>query len=147
MPVNRQSIKCLLNSERYSEGASSSWEPTTFSKITHFVKQLIVPFKSLILDFPGGAVDWSPPANEGDTGWVQPWPGRFHMPQSSETHAPQFLSLWAATPEAHVPYSLCSTTGKATRLRSLHIAMKSGPRSWKSEKAHTKQRRPSTAKK
>ena len=45
MPVNRQSIKCLLNTERYSKALL---ENPPFSKITHFAKQLLVPFKSLI---------------------------------------------------------------------------------------------------
>ena len=87
MPVNRQSIKCLLNSERYSEGAGSSWEPSTFSKITRFVKQLIVPFKSLILDCPGGAVEST--ANEGDTGWVQPWSVK--SPHATEQRSPRTI--------------------------------------------------------
>ena len=35
-----------------------------------------------VLDFPGGVVNESPPANAGDMSLV-PGPGRFHMPQSN----------------------------------------------------------------
>ena len=80
-----------------------------------------------ILDFPGGPVVRSPPANAGDTGLI-PGPGGSHMPRSSSARAlqllslcsrahepqllklahsgarmPQLLSLSAVTTEAHVP--------------------------------------------
>ena len=42
--------------------------------------------------FPGGSVVKNLPASAGDTGSI-PGPGRCHMPQSSEAHAPQLLSL------------------------------------------------------
>ena len=38
--------------------------------------------KEAIVDFPGGAVVASPPANAGDTG-SSPGPGRSHMPRNS----------------------------------------------------------------
>ena len=41
-------------------------------------------------DFPGGTVDGSPPAKAGSTGSI-PSPGRFHMPQGNEAHAPRPL--------------------------------------------------------
>ena len=41
-------------------------------------------------DFPGGPVVRSLPSNAGDMGLI-PGLGRFHMPQNSETRAPQTL--------------------------------------------------------
>ena len=38
--------------------------------------------KSIVKDFPDGAVDKNPPANVEDTGLI-PGLGRFHMPQSN----------------------------------------------------------------
>ena len=67
--------------------------------------------------FPGGTVVKNPPANAGDTG-LSPGPGRSHMPQSNQDHAPQLPSLRsrahepqllsprAATTEAHAPQPL-----------------------------------------
>ena len=43
-------------------------------------------------DFPGGAVVKNLPANAGDMGSI-PGPGRSHMPQSNEVHAPPLLRL------------------------------------------------------
>ena len=43
------------------------------------------------MDFPGGPVVKSLPANEGDTGSI-PYLGRFHMPQGNEARVPQLLS-------------------------------------------------------
>ena len=42
-------------------------------------------------DCPGGTVADRPPAKAGDTGSI-PGPGGLHMPQSSQTCAPQPLS-------------------------------------------------------
>ena len=42
--------------------------------------------------FPAGAVVENLPANAGDTG-LSPGLGRYHMPRSNWTHAPQLLSL------------------------------------------------------
>ena len=39
-------------------------------------------YKSLLRDFPAGAVVKNPPANAGDTG-SRPGPGRSHMPWSN----------------------------------------------------------------
>ena len=39
-------------------------------------------FKEHVMDFSGGVVVKSPPANVGDTGSI-PGPGRFHMPWSN----------------------------------------------------------------
>ena len=102
--------------------------------------------------FPGGTVVENPPANAGDTG-SSPGPGRSHMPQSNEAHAPQLLSLCsrarapqllsprAATTEARAPTArACST------MRSPHTATKSSPRSPQLEKARAQQQRPNTAK-
>ena len=44
----------------------------------------------------------NPPANAGDTS-SSPGPGKSHMPQSNEAHAPQLLSL---SSRAHVPQLL-----------------------------------------
>ena len=38
--------------------------------------------KTVLGDFPGGAVVKNPPANAGDTG-LSPGPGRSHMPRSN----------------------------------------------------------------
>ena len=40
-----------------------------------------------LLDFPGGAVHKSLPANSGDIGSI-PGPGRFHMPHSNQALVP-----------------------------------------------------------
>ena len=53
-------------------------------------------------DFPGGTVVKNPPANVGDTG-SSPDPGRSHMPQSNQAHAPQLLSPRPTTAEAREP--------------------------------------------
>ena len=53
-------------------------------------------------DIPGGSMDKNLPANSGDTVSI-PGPGRFHMPRSNWTEAPQLLSPRAATAEAGVP--------------------------------------------
>ena len=45
-------------------------------------------------DFPGGTVDWNPPANARDMGLI-PGPGGFHMPWSNQ-------GLHAATTKARV---------------------------------------------
>ena len=47
-------------------------------------------------------MDKNPPANAGDTGLI-PGPGRFHVPQDKEAHAPQLLSLRVATTQVCVP--------------------------------------------
>ena len=47
-------------------------------------------FKKMLGDFPGDAVFKNPPANAGDTG-SGPGPGRSHVPQSNEAHAPQLM--------------------------------------------------------
>ena len=40
------------------------------------------PFRTSIVDFPGGAVVKNPPANAGNTG-LSPGLGRSHMPRSN----------------------------------------------------------------
>ena len=45
-------------------------------------KAMSFPSKTVIADFPGGAVDRNPPANAGDMGSI-PGLGRFHMPGSN----------------------------------------------------------------
>ena len=87
--------------------------------------------------FPGGAVVENLPANAGHTG-SSPGLGRSHMPRSNQAHEPQLLSLSV--------WSLCSTTREAAIVRGPHIAMKSGPRLLKLEKALAQKRRPNTAK-
>ena len=59
------------------------------------------------MDFPGGPVVKNPPANAEGAGLIF-GPGRFHMPQGNQAHAPQLLSPCATTTEAHTPQSLCS---------------------------------------
>ena len=53
------------------------------------------------MGFPGGAVVENPPASAGDTG-SSPGPGRSHMPQSSQAHAPQLLSLHSTAREQRI---------------------------------------------
>ena len=86
--------------------------------------------------FPGGAVVESLPANAGNTG-SSPGLGGSHMPRSSWACEPQLLSLRV--------WSLCSATGEAVMVRGPRIAMKSGPRLPRLEKALTQKRRPNTA--
>ena len=53
---------------------------------------ILCSHKTLLEDFPGGAVVKNLPANAGDTGSI-PDPGRSYMPQSNEAPGPQLLSL------------------------------------------------------
>ena len=48
--------------------------------------------RNLRWGFPGGPATKNPPANAGNTDSV-PGPGRSHMPQSTQAHVPQLLSL------------------------------------------------------
>ena len=52
--------------------------------------ELKVTFKNEAESFPGGTVDWNPPASAGDMGSI-PGLGRSHMPRSSWAHVPQLL--------------------------------------------------------
>ena len=87
--------------------------------------------------FPGGAVVESPPASAGDAG-SSPGLGRSHMPRSGWACEPQLLSLRV--------WSLCSAVGEAATVRGPRIAMRSGPRLPRLEKALAQKRRPNTAK-
>ena len=91
----------------------------------------------MIRGFPGGAVIESLPANAGDTG-SGPALGGSHMPQSGWAREPQLLSLRV--------WSLCSATREAAMVGGPHIAMRSGPRLPRLEKALAQERRPNTAK-
>ena len=46
-------------------------------------KSMSFPSKTVIAEFPGGAVDRNPPANAGDMGSI-PGLGRLHMLQSTQ---------------------------------------------------------------
>ena len=92
--------------------------------------------KKCIRGFPGGAVVENLPTNAGDTG-SRPGLGRSYMPRSNWAREPQLLSLRV--------WSLCSTTGEATIVRSPRTAMKSGPRLPQLEKALAQKRRPNIA--
>ena len=59
--------------------------------------------------FPGGAVVKKPPANAGDTD-SSPGPGRSHMPQSNDSHAPQLLSLRSRAREPQLLSPRATTT-------------------------------------
>ena len=66
-------------------------------------------WKLTFLDFPGGPVVKSLPANAGDTSWI-PGLGRFYIPHGNWTCAPQRLKplsfrAWTPQPESS-PYSL-----------------------------------------
>ena len=87
---------------------------------------------STLLELPGGTVDKKLPANAGDTGSI-PGPGRFHIPWSNQTQAPQLLSPRAATAKACMP-------------RACTPQPESSPCSQQLEKAHAQQRRPNAAK-
>ena len=63
-------------------------------------------------------MDKNPPANVGDTG-SNPGPRRSHMPQGNEAHKLKLLTPRAATTEAHMPESPCSTR-KPTAVRCQH---------------------------
>ena len=69
----------------------------------------------------------------------------------SRAHEPQLLSLWTTTAEVRMPRASASQEKprqwEATAMRSLSTAMKNSPRLPQLEKAHTKQWRPSAAKK
>ena len=56
--------------------------------------------------FPGGTVVKNLSANAGDTG-SSPGPGRSHMLQSNEAHAPQLLSLRSRACEPQVLKPMC----------------------------------------
>ena len=58
--------------------------------------------------FPGGLVVKNLPAYAGDTGWI-PHPGRSHMLQGNEAHAPQLQSLCSRAWEPQL-LSPCATT-------------------------------------
>ena len=81
---------------------------------------LIKIYSYVAQDFPGGPGDKNPPANAEDTGWI-PDPGRFHMPRSNYTRAPQL--------------SLSSATREAAATRSLSTALKNSPCSGQEESA------------
>lgn len=81
-------------------------------------------FEEHVMDFSGGIVVKSPPANVGDTGST-PGPGRLHMPWRTEailttTGACELQGLQVTTTETmHCnyrsprTYSLCSITNKS----------------------------------
>ena len=56
-------------------------------------------------DFPDGPMDKNPPGNAGDTG-LTPGRERFHMPGNNVVHAPQLLSVHAATTWVCMPQLL-----------------------------------------
>ena len=59
-------------------------------------------YKTVVLDFPGVAVNKNLSANSGDTSLTLD-PGRLPMLQRSQDHAPQLMNLCATTAEARVP--------------------------------------------
>ena len=75
--------------------------------------------KSVLWDFPGGAVVKNLPANSGGMG-LSPGPGRSHMPQSNYARAPQLLSLpsRAREPQLLSPHAT-TTEARAPRARAL----------------------------
>ena len=77
-----------------------------------------IPFKGLLVGFPGGPVVGNPPCNAGDTG-LTPSQGRSHMPL-------RWLGLYIMTIEPRIK-SLCSETRKATAMRSPCITTREQP--------------------
>ena len=72
------------------------------------------------------------------------------MPQllslCSRAWKPQLLNPHAAARETHAPYSLCSATREATKMRSLHTATREKPPLTTTREKSTQQQRPSTVK-
>ena len=69
-------------------------------------------------DFPAGTVVKNLPANARDMGSI-PDPGRSHMPQSNQAHAPQLLSLRSRAREPQL-VSLCAL-GHASHNYRAHV--------------------------
>ena len=96
-----------------------------------------------MLDFPGGPVAKSPPANAGDKSSI-PGPGRVHMPKASKpvshNYGARVWNYWR--PHAQCA---CSATREATAVRKLSAAAREQPSLATPEKAHSQQWRPSTA--
>ena len=90
------------------------------------------------------------PASLGDTGSI-PGLGKFHMPWSKQTHAPQLLSLCSRAhalqllkpmgPRVHAPQQ-----EKPTQWEAHALQLESSPCSWQLEKAQVQQGRLSKAK-
>ena len=96
------------------------------------------------MGFPDGTVYKNLSAKAGDMGSI-PGPGRFHMPWVNWACVPQLLGLCAATAEAHVPRTPCSTAREATPLRKPGTTSVGRPCSLQLEKARVQQWRPSAA--
>ena len=79
------------------------------------VKKKIVQISLVKLDFPGGTLDKNLPVNAGDLGSIT-GPGRFHMQQGNNAHAPQLLSLLSRTHKLQL-LSPCATTTEAHALQ------------------------------
>ena len=85
-------------------------EHSSHSEIIPITDLLVTPIRMWALDFPGGPVVGSLPANAGDTGLI-PGPGRFQMPQvvcatTTEPLRPKAWALQQQKPlqgEAHAP--------------------------------------------
>ena len=79
-------------------------------------------------DCHGGPVVKNPPANAGDTGSISGL-RRIYVSPGNRVQAPQLLSLCSGACESQACSSqnLCSTTGEATRMESLHPATREYP--------------------
>ena len=95
-------------------------------------------FKVEVGNFPGGTVDKNLPANTEDMCSVLVWEDSTCCRATKPVSAPQ-LSPRAATTEACVPHSPCSTTREATAMKCCSTAMKTNPYLLQIEKAHVQQ--------
>ena len=91
--------------------------------------------KGTIPDFPSGTADKNPPANARDILSLVWEDSTCHGATKPMHH---MLGPHAANTETHVPRD-CSTTGKATAMRSLCTAVKSSHHLLQLRKACTKQ--------
>ena len=98
--------------------------------------------KGTIPDFPGGTADKNPPANARDILSLVWEDSTCHGATKPMHH---MLGPHAANTETHVPRD-CSTTGKATAMRSPLTTAKGSPCLLQLEKTCEKQQRPSAAK-
>ena len=85
--------------------------------VVEYIMNNIVSIGIYKKGFPGGAVVENPPANAGDMGSI-PGPGKSHMPQSNQAHAPQLLSPCALGPAVTQQLSPCAATTEACAPRA-----------------------------
>ena len=105
--------------------------------------------KIKLADFPGGIVGKNSPANAGDRGWPPVW----KIPHATEQLSlcarisePLIWGPGATTTETGAPRAHALQQKKPLQWEACAPKRENRPCSLQLEKAHTKQRRPSTAK-